>query len=74
MCSSDLNAGDPAITDADGSRADIGSYGGLGGDEWDRDSDGVPDYFWPGEWSDAPPGFDPGDYDCDDLDPEVQGC
>jgi len=56
----------------DGSRADIGSYGGAGGDQWDVDGDEVPDYFWPGERSDAPAGFDPSDYDLDDLDPDVQ--
>lgn len=69
-----INAGDPAQTDADGSRADIGIYGGQDGDQWDLDMDGVPDYFWPGEWSDAPAGFAPTDYDCDDLDSGVQAC
>ena len=38
------------------------------------DADGAPDYFWPDEWDKAPSGFDPADYDCDDLDPDVQGC
>lgn len=69
-----INAGDSAQKDVDGSRADIGSYGGQGGDEWDADWDGVPDYFWPGSWSNAPAGFTAGDYDCDDLDPTVQSC
>ena len=69
-----INAGNPALTDVDGSRADIGSYGGPLGAEWDVDQDGLPDYFWPGEWDDAPAGFSPADYDCDDLDPAVQGC
>lgn len=69
-----INAGDSTITDVDGSRADIGSYGGQNGADWDVDGDGTPDYFWPGEWDDAPAGFDPNDYDCDDLDPDVQRC
>lgn len=69
-----VNAGDPALLDADGSRSDIGHHGGPGGDLWDADLDGLPDYFWPGDWTDAPPGFDPGDYDCEDGDGQVQGC
>ncbi|MFM7201017.1 MAG: MopE-related protein [Myxococcota bacterium] len=67
-----INAGDPASQDVDGSRADIGSYGGEGGDQWDVDGDGIPDYFWPGERADAPAGFNPAGYDMDDLDPTVR--
>lgn len=69
-----VNAGNPALYDPDGSRLDIGSYGGSDGDGWDVDRDGVYDYFWPGEWADAPSGFDPAEFDCDDLDADVQGC
>lgn len=69
-----VNAGDPETFDVDGSRADMGIYGGPDGDAWDADGDGFPDYFWPGEWSDAPVGFDKAAYDCDDLDAAVQGC
>lgn len=69
-----VNAGDPESFDVDGSRADMGLYGGPDGDAWDMDGDGAPDYFWPGEWSDAPVGFLSGQYDCDDLDEAVQSC
>ena len=67
-----INAGDPAEMDVDGSIADIGVFGGEGGDEWDVDMDGVPDYFWPGEWSNAPVGFNAEDYDRDDVNAAVQ--
>ncbi len=30
-----IDAGDPAISDPDGTRSDIGAYGGPGGDDWD---------------------------------------
>lgn len=66
-----INAGDSSALDVDGSRADIGIYGGPDGAGWDLDGDGYFDYFWPGEWADAPDGFDPEDYDCDDLDEAV---
>ncbi len=29
-----VDAGDPALVDADGTRSDIGAYGGAGGDGW----------------------------------------
>ena len=41
-----INAGDSSVSDADGTRADIGFYGGLYGDQtwWDdSDGDGLPD-------------------------------
>lgn len=63
-----INAGDPAISDRDGTRSDLGLYGGARGDAWDLDADHVTRYFWPGHIDDAPAGFDPLDYDCDDLD------
>jgi hypothetical protein len=66
-----VGMGDAALTDADGSRSDMGLYGGEGGDQLDRDGDGVFDYFWPGTRSDAPSGFDPADWDADDSDPTV---
>jgi len=65
--SSLIDAGDPEQLDADGSRRDPGRYGGLEGAGWDLDRDGWPDYFWPGRLNDAPPGFDPGAFDVDDL-------
>ncbi len=67
-----VDAGDPLVHDPDGSRADIGIFGGPLGDEWDRDLDGVPDYFWPGTLEDAPEGVDASEYDADDTDASVQ--
>jgi hypothetical protein len=66
-----INAGDPSLYDADGSRADIGIYGGAGGNAWDRDGDGYPDYYWPGTLTDAPSGVNVDDFDIDDLDGSV---
>lgn len=64
-----INAGDPALLDVDGSGSDLGLYGGLEGGRWDRDQDGLPDYFWPGTWADAPEGIDANAYDADDTVP-----
>lgn len=50
-------------TDVDGSRRDLGIYGGELGDNWDRDLDGLSDYFWPGNWQQAPTGFAANAYD-----------
>ncbi|MBT9558108.1 MAG: right-handed parallel beta-helix repeat-containing protein [Myxococcales bacterium] len=36
-----IDAGDPALDDDDGSRSDIGAFGGIGGPELDKDGDGV---------------------------------
>ncbi len=69
-----IDAGDPDILDPDGSRSDIGVYGGPDAGGWDRDGDGWNDWFWPGWIDDAPNGYDPAAYDCDDEDPDVQGC
>ncbi len=66
-----VDAGDPERTDPDGSRSDMGIYGGLEADGWDRDGDTFPDYFWPGTLEDVPQGFDVSDYDRDDSDPTV---
>ena len=66
-----VDAGDPDILDADGSRSDMGALGGPDGGHWDLDWDGYPNWFWPGDIEDAPPGFDPADYDSNDLDPRV---
>lgn len=73
MSSPLIDAGDSTLTDADGSRSDIGLYGGAGGDDWDRDQDEVHDYFWPGTWFDVPAGSDATAFDCDDTDPSVAG-
>lgn len=64
-----INAGDPALLDIDGSGLDLGLYGGLEGGGWDRDQDGLPDYFWPGTWADVPEGTDASAYDADDTVP-----
>ncbi len=69
-----VDAGCADMADPDGSRSDIGAYGGPAGDGWDRDADWYPDYFWPGNPTDAPDGFDPADFDCDDLSPAIQQC
>ena len=61
----------PLVHDPDGSRSDIGAYGGPQADEWDRDGDGAPDYFWPGTFEDAPEGVDTAAFDPDDTDPLV---
>ncbi len=50
-----IDAGDPTVTDADGSPCDIGAYGGPNGADWDNDGDG---------WSAA-------DGDCDDTNAAV---
>lgn len=62
-----IDTGAAGVLDPDGSKGDLGLYGGLLGDAWDRDLDNIPDYFWPGELGDAPQGFDTGDFDEDDT-------
>ncbi len=72
-----IDAGDPAdaFLDTDGTRNDIGAYGGPSGASWDLDGDGYYDYFWPGGPSDPPALFSEDAYDCDDQDPSVHtGC
>ena len=49
--------------DPDGSPGDLGIFGGSGGDGWDLDGDGIPTYFWPGAFGDAPDGVDPARYE-----------
>ena len=62
---------DGDVSDPDGTRPDIGIYGGPLAGDWDRDEDGYPDWFWPGNLEDTPEGFEPQHYDVDDLDPQV---
>ncbi len=69
-----VDTGCSGDSDPDGTRADIGAYGGPGAAGWDRDMDGFPDYFWPGSITDAPQGTDPADYDCNDDAPTLQSC
>lgn len=69
-----VDTGSASLLDVDGSRSDLGIYGGSFGGQWNRDGDERSDYFWPGSWSQAPAGFSPADYDCNDRDPTVEGC
>lgn len=62
-----INAGDPMLQDVDGTRADMGMFGGQAGAEWDVDEDGLPGYFWPGEFSNTPVSINAASYDADDL-------
>ncbi len=64
-----VDAGDTLVHDPDASRSDLGIYGGPVADQWDRDRDGYPDYFWPGTIDQPPEGFDPAAYDANDTDP-----
>jgi len=66
-----VNAGDPGRLDPDGSLSDIGVFGGILADRFDLDLDEYPDYFWPGTIDDVPTGFEPTDYDSNDLDPMI---
>lgn len=53
--------------DPDGSPTDAGCYGGATGGRWDRDLDGLPEYFWPGTYADAPAGVTASDFDGQDT-------
>jgi len=66
-----INAGATGQADADGSRADLGIYGGADGDLWDRDADSFEDYFWPGTRAQAPKGFTATDWDLNDGDATI---
>lgn len=68
-----VGVGPESDPNPDGSAGDMGLYGGESGDLWDRDDDGYPDYFWPGTRDDAPQGYSPTLYDCNDLDPSIKG-
>ncbi len=57
-----IDAGDPAILDPDGSRSDIGAYGGAFAARWDLDGDGWSAWWLPGAYD---PATSP-DMDCDD--------
>ncbi len=69
-----IDAGDPDVSDPDGTVSDIGIYGGPDGGGWELDGDGYPDYYWPGAFEDAPSGVSADEYDCDDRNPLVQAC
>lgn len=63
-----IDQGVASVSDPEGSRSDPGIFGGPLADEWDRDGDGVPAWFWPGTIDDAPEGYDPAKWDSDDGD------
>ena len=64
-----IDAGDPSLSDPDGSPADIGAFGGPWADQWDLDGDGWPSWWQPGPYDSAThPALG---LDCDDLDPAV---
>ena len=69
-----VNQGNMIYFDVDGTRSDMGGYGGLSGASWDLDGDAFNDWFWPGSLLNAPAGVDPDDYDCNDEDPYIQTC
>ena len=61
--------------DPDGSRSDIGAYGGSDADDWDLDFDTYPDWWQPGAYDYA--NYPAAGWDCDDRDPETypgSGC
>lgn len=64
-----INQGNTTETDADGSRTDLGCYGGKGGSAWDLDGDGYHDWFWPGTFEDASSAIDSSSFDSDDVNP-----
>lgn len=66
-----IDAGDPALRDVDGTRADIGLYGAWAGIGWDRDGDAAYDYPWAGLYDDAPIGTEASGFDPDDDDPAL---
>ena len=68
-----IDAGDPATVDPDGSRGDIGAFGGPDAAGWDLDRDGYPLWWLPGPFD---PATSPG-MDCDDSEAAVypgNGC
>ncbi len=72
--SSLVDAGDNGLVDGDGSRSDIGVFGGDGGQHFDLDGDDYYGWWQPGAYE---PQYAAYGWDCDDQDPEVypgQGC
>jgi len=62
------------VADPDGSKVDIGAFGGPLADDWDLDLDEWPAYYWPGLCADVPANVDAKQYDRDDFDTEVGAC
>ncbi len=70
-----IDAGDPSLTDPDGSTSDIGAYGGTGAELWDLDGDGYPAWWQPGAYDSST--YPALGWDCDDSDADVypgSGC
>ncbi|MEL6341629.1 MAG: MopE-related protein [Myxococcota bacterium] len=66
-----IDAGDPTIEDADGSRSDIGAYGGPNSPVTDIDGDG---YYTPDDCDDNDRTINPGVSEtCDDIDNDCDG-
>lgn len=70
-----IDAGDPTRFDADGSRADMGAYGGANGGAWDEVDQDVDGYTTgEGDCDDTDPDVHPGAFDgCDDVDQDCDG-
>ena len=66
LASALIDAGDPSILDPDGSRSDIGAYGGPGAASWDLDWDRFYEWWQPGEYD--PLTYPAQNWDCDDGD------
>ena len=68
-----VHAGSSSYSNPDGSRSDMGAYGGGYANDWDLDLDGYPEWWLPGAYDAATsPGMD-----CDDRDEAVyplEGC
>lgn len=69
-----VNAGMSSVVDKDGSRTDLGLYGGPQGDGFNLDRDAKPDWFWPGTYAQPPAGISSSLYDCADLDASTTAC
>jgi len=70
-----VDAGDFGLSDPDGSRSDIGAYGGPGAELYDLDLDGHYEWWQPGPYD--PVTYPALGWDCDDLDEEAypgNGC
>jgi len=63
--SAQIDAGDPATLDPDGSPSDIGAFGGPGAALWDLDGDGFPGWWQPGPYDHST--YPNEGWDCDDL-------